>query len=44
MEVRVEQEVQLVLEGPQASSCDDDNIFVIKASLGASNQCPCILF
>jgi hypothetical protein len=44
MEVRAEQEVQWVLGGLQASSCEDANIFVIKASLGASNQCPYHLF
>jgi hypothetical protein len=40
MEIQVEQEVQWVLEGPQASSCEDANIFVIKASPGASNHIP----
>jgi hypothetical protein len=32
------QEVQLVFGGPQASSCEDANIAVIKASLGVSNH------
>jgi hypothetical protein len=40
MEVQAEQEVQWVLEGPQASSCKDTNIFVIKSSPGASNHYP----
>jgi hypothetical protein len=29
--------------GPQAISCDDANIVVIKASIGASNHVPCLL-
>jgi hypothetical protein len=32
------EEVQRVFRGPQASSCDDANIVVIKASPGASNH------
>jgi hypothetical protein len=32
MEVQAEQEVQWVVKGPQASSCKDANIFVIKVS------------
>jgi hypothetical protein len=35
-ESQVEQ-IQWVLRGPQASSCEDTNIIVIKASHGASN-------
>jgi hypothetical protein len=31
------QQVQVVFGGPQASSCEDVNIVVIKASPGASN-------
>jgi hypothetical protein len=37
MEDRAEQ-VQQVFGGPQASSCADANIVVIKESLGASNH------
>jgi hypothetical protein len=33
-------QVQWVFGGPQASSCKDANIVVIKASSGASNHCP----
>jgi hypothetical protein len=43
MEIQAEQ-VQWVFGGPQASSCEDDNIVVIKASPGAINQCPYLLF
>jgi hypothetical protein len=34
------EQVQRVFGGPQASSCDDANIVVIKASPGASNHYP----
>jgi hypothetical protein len=37
-------QVQWVFGGPQASCCEDTNIVVIKASLDAFNQCPCLLF
>jgi hypothetical protein len=37
MEVEAEQEVKWVFGGPQAPSVMDANIFVIKASPGASN-------
>jgi hypothetical protein len=37
-------QVQWVFGDPQAPSCNDANIVVIKASSGASNQCPCLLF
>jgi hypothetical protein len=40
MKVQAEQEVQWVFGGPQASSCADANIVVIRASPGASNQHP----
>jgi hypothetical protein len=43
MKIRAEQ-VQWVFGGPQASSGDDTNLYGIKASPGASNQCPCLLF
>jgi hypothetical protein len=36
-EIQAEQ-VQWVFEGPQASSCVDANIIVIKANPGASNH------
>jgi hypothetical protein len=36
MEIHVQQ-ARWVFRGPQASSCEDANIFVIKASPGASN-------
>jgi hypothetical protein len=39
MEIQVKQ-VQWVFGGPQASSCDDANIVVIKASFGVSNHRP----
>jgi hypothetical protein len=32
--------IQCVLRGPQASSCEDDYIVVIKTSPGASNHHP----
>jgi hypothetical protein len=38
MKVQAEQEVQWVFGGPQASSCEDTNIVVIKASPSASNH------
>jgi hypothetical protein len=38
------EQVQGVFGGPQASSCEDANIVVIKASLGASHQSPCPLY
>jgi hypothetical protein len=41
-EIQVEQ-VQWVFGGPQASSCEDANIAVIKASLGAFKQYSCLL-
>jgi hypothetical protein len=44
MKVEVEQEVQWVFGGPQASSCTEANILVIKASPGASHQSPCLLY
>jgi hypothetical protein len=37
MKVQVEQ-VQWVFRGPQASSCEDTNIVMIKANPGASHQ------
>jgi hypothetical protein len=40
MKVQAEQEVQWVFGGPQASSCADANIVVIRASPGTSNQHP----
>jgi hypothetical protein len=43
MKVQAEQEDQWVFGGPQASSCTDANIVVIKASPGAFNQCPYVL-
>jgi hypothetical protein len=36
--------VQGVFGGPQASSCEDANIVMIKTSPDASNQCSCLLF
>jgi hypothetical protein len=44
MEVQAEQEVQWVIGGPQASSCEDTNIVMIKASPGASNHLPLVWF
>jgi hypothetical protein len=44
MKVQAEQEVQWVFGGPQASNCVDANIVVLKASLGASHQSPCLLY
>jgi hypothetical protein len=41
-EDQVEQ-VQCVFGGLQASSCEDANIVVTKASSGASNHAPCLL-
>jgi hypothetical protein len=38
-EIKMEK-VQWVFGGPQASSCEDANIVVIKASPGASNHLP----
>jgi hypothetical protein len=38
IEVQAEQKVQWVIGGPQASSCEDTNIVMIKASPGASNH------
>jgi hypothetical protein len=43
MEIQAEQ-VHGVFGGPQASSDRDINLDWIKASLGAFNQCPCLLF
>jgi hypothetical protein len=40
MEVQAEQEVQWVFRGPQASSCEEANIVMIKASPGALHQSP----
>jgi hypothetical protein len=34
------EKAQWVFGGPQASSCEDANIVMIKASLGASNHHP----
>jgi hypothetical protein len=42
-EFHVEQ-VRWVFEGAQASSCEDANIVVIKASTGASNHYSWVLF
>jgi hypothetical protein len=42
MGIQAEQ-VQWALGGPQASSCEDANIIVIKASPGAFNHAPCLL-
>jgi hypothetical protein len=39
MEIQVQQ-VQGVFRGPQASSCDDANIVVIKVNPDASNYIP----
>jgi hypothetical protein len=36
--------VQKEYDGPEASSCEDTNIFVIKANPGASNNIPWVLF
>jgi hypothetical protein len=36
------EKAQWVFGGPQASSCEDANIVMIKASLGASNHHPWI--
>jgi hypothetical protein len=41
-EIKKEQ-VQGELRCPQASSCEDANIIVIKTSPGAFNQAPCLL-
>jgi hypothetical protein len=41
-EIQAEQ-VQWVFGGPQASSSDDANIVVIKASPGEFNHAPCLL-
>jgi hypothetical protein len=38
------EQVHGVFGGPQASSCEDTNIIVIKASPGASNRHPWTLF
>jgi hypothetical protein len=38
-EIKKEQ-IQGVFGGPQASSCEDANIVVIKADPGASHHCP----
>jgi hypothetical protein len=43
LEFQAEQ-VQGVFGGPEASSCEDANIVVIKVSPGASNQCTYLLF
>jgi hypothetical protein len=40
LEVQAEQKVQWVFGCPQASTCEDANIFVVKASPGASNHYP----
>jgi hypothetical protein len=40
LEVQAEQKVQWVFGGPQASSCKDANIAVIKASPSACNHYP----
>jgi hypothetical protein len=37
-------QVQWVFRGPQMSSCEDDNIVVIKASPGVVTNVPCPLF
>jgi hypothetical protein len=42
-EFHVEQ-VRWVFEGPQASSCEDANIVMIKVSTGASNHYSWVLF
>jgi hypothetical protein len=42
-EVQAEQ-VQWVFGGPQASSCEDANIVVIKVSPGAFHQSPYLLY
>jgi hypothetical protein len=41
-EIQVKQ-VQWVFGGPQASSCEDTNIIVIKPSSSAFNHTPCLL-
>jgi hypothetical protein len=38
------EQVQRVLEGPQASSGEDTNLELNQGQPGASNQCPCLLF
>jgi hypothetical protein len=38
MEVQTKQKVQWAIECPQAPSCEDANIVVIKANSGASNH------
>jgi hypothetical protein len=38
MKVQAEREVQWAIEGPQAPSCEDVNIVVIKANPGPSNH------
>jgi hypothetical protein len=38
------EQVRWVFGGSQASSSEDANIVVIKASLGAFNPAPCLLF
>jgi hypothetical protein len=40
MEVQAEREVRWAIGGPQAPSCEDANIVVIKGSPGASNHNP----
>jgi hypothetical protein len=43
MKIQAEQ-VRWVFEGPHASSGEDTYLDWIKATLGASDQCPCLLF
>jgi hypothetical protein len=43
MKIRAEQ-VRWVFGGPEASSGKDTNLYWIKASPTASNQCHCLLF
>jgi hypothetical protein len=38
------EQVRWVFEGPQASSCENANIVMIKANPGASNPHPLVLF
>jgi hypothetical protein len=42
LEIQAER-VHWVFGGPQASSCEDANIVVIKASPAAFNHAPCFL-
>jgi hypothetical protein len=43
MEVQAEREVRWAIGSPQAPSCEDANIVVIKVIPGAFNQCSCVL-